>query len=110
MGDTAVASVTLNALAYPVAIAKQLLIDGWADSYSGVMYTLTALSIYREIAYGKELDPSVATVENVMHFVQSHPYLKTTKSRSSENLTMLLLDYIEFFEGIEFYDESAPGT
>lgn len=115
-----VASVTLNAHQFPVAIAKQLFVAGWNESYTEIMHLLSALGIYRECAYRKELDPQAATVEHVMHFVHSHPKPISRATHNSSNLyntekrvndlCILLLDYIEFFDGIDFYDKPATDS
>jgi hypothetical protein len=107
-----VAKVTIDADAYPKALALQILIDAWNYNYTGVMHLISALSVYRETVYNVPLNAMNATVENAMHFAQSHPVDDLTSVARTHDLAIKFLDYIKFFEGLEecvgISDDNAP--
>jgi hypothetical protein len=100
-------SVQIDSLEFPLKMAEQLLIAGWNNNFSGVMYHLSSLSIYRECVYENDLEypTQYTTVESVLNFSQKHPmpHLNADKdiiAAYKKDLCIRLLDHIRFFKNI----------
>jgi len=108
-----VADVTMDAYAFPLAMAQNMLMASWNNSFTEVMHLLSALTLYREAAYGEHSDwpDHWVTVETVITFAQKHPMIngdradvfyfegeEVTKEEYRKQLCVKLLDALHFFK------------